>query len=661
MAKKRPGHPKGPRQKPREHDPEDPQNRRLTTRQATYFAEASGLDAKDLAGQPIGEVAERLRWTIDPQLWFYQRVCGRVVKTDPATGEKRGVPFATVHLEDTDCSFLGLFPVEHPYFWWLFPHNCHRETITTVTTDECGDFCVDIPRWDIDRILRLRIERRCFPEIFRPRIPDLIARIPDLRIPEIDPIDPSPVELVTGKTLADQVPDRPARFGDPVDQPLEAPVGSMAPPLDEAARERAAQALPEDARNQIPLPSPRQAIGPFLRCRDVLVAEWEWIADVPDITFRVTQDVDGDGNDEVIYSESYFDVRWNDSDIGPVELEASPIAKATSACNLDPVPCSDVPALLQIGRMPAVAPYLDGSGYATRVNRPRAGGDPGAAKVGDAESPFTGELQISGCYDSEEDAEYFRILDEYEGVEQAITGVSWTVGATVPPFWITMTPDANGWYPIAEAQKQVDPHLLMSWPIAARGSGPHSLRLELANSSKDHVAFSDPLPVMVDDRAPDLSLASVRWRASSAISWADAEELVGQDCPVVERPVGSDVEVRVVWSASAEHFRNAGLGGHGCGVGSTLEHVGGSPPGSAVVVSPTEVARWHATTAETGLTRTDQFRIAASASQGAYAVTASAWTRAFEPAGAAGPSADWHIDRSDRGRHNRLRFAVIDT
>ena len=33
-------------------------------------------------------------------------------------------------------------------------------------------------------------------------------------------------------------------------------------------------------------------VGPFLRCRDVIVAEWQTFFDVPDITFRVTQDVD---------------------------------------------------------------------------------------------------------------------------------------------------------------------------------------------------------------------------------------------------------------------------------------------------------------------------------------------------------------------------------
>lgn len=646
----------------RRRKPEDPGQRALTARQAEYFAQMAALPVKDLTGAKVAKVAEQLQFTIDPQLWFYRRVCGRVVQTDPDTGTKRGVPFATVHVEDTDCSFLGLFPVEHPYYWWLFPISCQRETITTVTTDACGNFCVDIPRWDIDRILRLRHQRRCYPEIFRPRLPDLVEQLPGVRRPGDGVIDPPPIELLVGDRLAEQPSLEPARFGQRVEEPLDVSVPRSTPPLDDETRERAEELLSQLGQQRkavSKLPAPEQAIGPFLRCRDVLVAEWELLVDVPDITFRVTQDIDGDGTEEVIYSEGYFDVRWNDTDIGPVELEASPLAKAAIACDLEPVPCSDVPALLQIGRMPAVAPYLDADGYASRVNQPRAGGDPNGLRLGGAQSPFTGELQISGCYDAVDGAQFFRLLDEHEGVEQAITGVSWTVGATLPPFWTTMTPDAQGWYAIADAQKQVDPHLVMSWPVAARGSGTHQLRLELGDGSRNHLAFSDRLPVVVDDRAPDLSLLSVRWRVVGAVGWAEGSELVGVSCPVLNRPVDQDVELRVVWSASAPHFRNAKLVGQGCGAASGLVHLSGS--GSpAVATDSATVQRWHASTTETGLTRTEIFSLPKSASEGAYGVAAWAYSRAFEPAGAAGPADDWVIDRSDRRRHQALRFAVID-
>ena len=56
---------------------------------------------------------------------------------------------------------------------------------------------------------------------------------------------------------------------------------------------------------------PRQYIGPFFRCFDVWLPEWSLILDVPDITFRVTQDVNNDSTQETIYGEGFFDVRWD--------------------------------------------------------------------------------------------------------------------------------------------------------------------------------------------------------------------------------------------------------------------------------------------------------------------------------------------------------------
>ena len=73
------------------------------------------------------------------------------------------------------------------------------------------------------------------------------------------------------------------------------------------------------------------------------------ILDVPDITFRVGQDVDGNGDEETIYSEGFFDVRWNAGAIPDVTLEVSPIARAALACDIPEVPCADVPALVSVG------------------------------------------------------------------------------------------------------------------------------------------------------------------------------------------------------------------------------------------------------------------------------------------------------------------------
>jgi hypothetical protein len=43
------------------------------------------------------------------------------------------VPNATVHVEDTDCSFVFYSPPGWPMWTWLFPFNCNREEIASAT------------------------------------------------------------------------------------------------------------------------------------------------------------------------------------------------------------------------------------------------------------------------------------------------------------------------------------------------------------------------------------------------------------------------------------------------------------------------------------------------------------------------------------------------
>lgn len=78
------------------------------------------------------------------------------------------MPWATVHVEDTDCSLFGYFPHGWPWSWFL-PLLCRREEIATAVTDACGRFCVWIPRWEIDWILRFRREGICLPDILCDR------------------------------------------------------------------------------------------------------------------------------------------------------------------------------------------------------------------------------------------------------------------------------------------------------------------------------------------------------------------------------------------------------------------------------------------------------------------------------------------------------------
>src|SRR5262245_7047915 len=406
---------KGKKRAPEQAEERPPDQIPLTEIAASRLSKLARLDAKELAGRTIAELQEALRWRIDPQLLLFRRVCGRVVKKDPTTGIEYPVPFATVHVEDTDCGLLGYFPSGWPYGWY-FPFFCRREELGSVKTDACGRFCVFIPRFDIDWILRFRRLRVCFPIIFPlppvvvilEHLPRPIEKWPPFRPPKPEPDPPWPLLQnggfrlrraadVLGHELVEQLGalELAGELGTDSERQLElvseSPTLPLPPPLppelgDKLEREGFESLLPEisgleakDRERLLPELSrldPRRFIGPFWRCRDILLPQWVPIFDVPDITFRVTQDVDGDGDEETIYSEGHFDVRWNAGSIPPVKLQASQIAVSTPDCDGPGVPCADEPAIVLAGRYPlhnpaAPPPYHDnGSGYAQRPNRP---------------------------------------------------------------------------------------------------------------------------------------------------------------------------------------------------------------------------------------------------------------------------------------------------
>src|SRR5689334_1446029 len=146
--------------------------------QAKRLAALTRIPAEELAERTVAELAGALRWRINPDLLLFELVCGQVVKPDPATGLKYPVPGATVNVFDTDCDWIWFFPPGWPW-GWIFPIGlCESELLATTTTDECGKFCVWIPRFDIDWILTWRSERICFPDLFRrPSAADLLGRV----------------------------------------------------------------------------------------------------------------------------------------------------------------------------------------------------------------------------------------------------------------------------------------------------------------------------------------------------------------------------------------------------------------------------------------------------------------------------------------------------
>lgn len=663
----------------------NPDQIKLTSIQAERLGEMSEVEPKKLVGLTVSEISDKFRFQIDPMLLFFRKVCGKVVKKDPVTGIEYPVPYATVHVEDTDCSMLGFFPAKAKWGWY-FPYRCRREVIATATTDECGRYCVWIPRWDIDWILRFRHERRCFSIIFeQPTIRDLLDELiphePPFPPPEVGPIGPRPgpdpvpfggfdrgrlirqIEAQIGqggamnldrlvaqatfgrdsKELA-SVLDA-AAFSQPVPPPLPKELlaasgleprakGTNVGMSMETVRGSLAARLKLEASDLKALDL-RTFIGPFKRCFDVIVPEWVPIIDVPDITFRVTQDTNGDGVEETVYSEGLFQVRWDAGALGSVKINAGPNARAGLECGGSRVPCADVPAIVLAGRMPVVnvpAIYDPVNGYALRPNRPHPSGQfADALPNPPAASPFLGAIALLGCNQTDKAATHYRVVFKYSSNGGAtFTAYAPFVGLTWPlfrldgagnPEWHYPMADAQGWYPIAlpgGPNPFLPQDVLLDWPTYAYANGRYVLKLEVGaggavTSSSAEVAFN------VDNSTP-LGPLSVEWRKVGSGSF----QLLAPPCPLVKRgdtPV--DLEFRVTLDASAAHLRSAYLAAGGCGRGDFF-----------LVSGVTE--HWHTTTSDNAEILQAIYRLPSTALQGTYSFSARVSSRAFNPNGGDG-------------------------
>ncbi len=651
-----------------------PDERTLTVRQARYLAETTGVDLKALEKARIRDLDGLLKFRIDPELLFFRKICGRVVRKNPVTGAVYGVPNATVYVEDTDCTFLGFFPVEHPW-WWLWPITCHREVIGTTHTDACGNFCVYVPRWDIDRILRFRRKRVCYPDIFRPRIRDLIPELVDGPHFPVDPNPPDPpfhpdfierLAQVAGLGGPDTAPAllalrSRAGFGDDrgavvalLDEP--AFPDSLPAPLTESARRRLDELeLPGDdvdtkASAKI---KPSQivdglAIGPFIRCHDVIVAEWQTIVDIPDITFRVEQDTDGDGDEEVIYNEGFFSVRWNAGPIAPVTLYAGPTARISHICQGPDIPCVNVPKIDTVGLMPLIATHHNNAtGYATRVNRPRPFGLSSSPQVSPGQAPYAGTLQLHGCHHIPNGV-FYRLLYSHNGdAEVPFLGFSWyapRLGGGAP---IHFVPDNLGWYQIVPTNQLVFPHWLLNWPTSLGGA--YDIRLQIGNGVKAPIATSAIVKMRIDNERPNVGFLQLRWRKLGGSYIAQNTYTPPFTCIVIERPP-VDIEVELQWTASATHFRSASMSGSGCGGGNPLPH----PP-------PSDFDHWHQNFGDNAVFRVANFIVPAGVPQGAYGFRIDAFGRAFNAAGdGGGPATNWLTDYGYSYNAVHLPVAIID-
>ena len=680
--------------------------------QAERLASLARLKShKELVGATHAELAERLKWQIEPHSFLFRKVCGRVVKKDPVTGANHPVPNATVVVEDTDCGFVGYFPLSSQ-FGWFFPIQCRREVLATVTTDECGHFCVWIPRWDIDWVLRWRKERFCFPIIFeRPSVFDILKDIPilvDERFPPkpVPGPDPAPevsqmldavdrltvAELTSaiGPALADRVAALPGvgAFGGStaaasallVERAFD---GVRPPPLPDEFKQ--VNPAPEDKRESthtmamvrgtiaerlgvdvkaLAALDLRFPIGPFKRCVTRYVPEWSLVLDVPDITFRVMQDVDGDGTEEVIYSEGYFDVRWNANVIPPVTLVAANHARESVSCEQPPVVCGNVSDIQFAGMMPLTSPYHSNvSGYALRPNRPRP--IPPITPQPNATAPFCGNVNLFGCLVATGGATKYRLVYRYSSdgggtfsPELPFTNVAWWWHPLAGPP-VHATSDANGWYNLPPSGL-IGPEVNLLFPFntGAYAAGLYEIRVQVGTGGTTVLGQSSPKRLRVDNALPSYT-PSVLWRIAGASAWNP----LTYPCPLVTRGTAPQaVEFDVRWEVAASHYRNASISAGGCGSGTF-----GPPivqPGSTAS-GPGGTSDWHQGPLDNGVVFHVRYLLPASALQGTYTFGLHANTRAFNPAGADAnyQALDWLYDSPNGGRYvtPSFHFSVVNT
>ncbi len=655
---------------------EPPEARALTARQAARLSSVSGLEADALVGKSVSELRKKVSPFVEQELLLFRRVCGRVVRTG-ADGVDRPVPFATVHVEDVNCNFLGLFPVEGPWAW-LFPlTRCTREDIGSAVTDACGNFCAWIPRWEIEYVLRWRLQWRCFEHFFsRPTIGELLNVPRNPGDPGPIDLDPHAVEHLAGTIDAARVAQLRGlarqSFGAstaPLNALLAQPAfpRSVAPPVPLSLRHMSREQLAHQldlAEEHLSAVDLNTWVGPFWKCERVLTPEWMPILDVPDIAFRVTQDVNGDGVEEVIYSEGLFAVRWNAGAIPDVTLHASQIAVAGVACGPDTGPCGD-PAIVLAGMMPVQnvigeTPYHDqATGTAGRPNAARPGGLSTSARAlplitpfsGDR-APYSGTLYLYGCNHVPEAAYYqirYRIDDA--GAVRVPFRESWELyrlnGGTLERN--TVSPDSDGWYPILDdASGWLPGHLLLQWTTAQ--SGFYMLDLRFKKSDGTILPPNPTFNIRIDNSAPFVDLTSLQWRVAGDTVWS----ALPLTCPVIARPAGRDLEFQVSWAASATHLRSAELVSFGCGAVGFVE-----------LDAASAYQHWYTAPGDDSVAKTAHYRLPAAAAQGCYSFVVGAASRAFNPAGGDGTHSglggdEWIYDPIYLSNSKQLMVSVTD-
>ena len=539
-----------------------------------------------------------------------QMVCGRVIKRDPVTGAECPVPGATVSVLDVDLNFLWHYPPFGFPYGWIYPFLFRREKIATVKTDECGTFCVSIPRFDIDAIIRWRLRLHCLWEILKPPtigdvldlgiIPDF-EHYPDLRHiaekkrlfrvrpkkwPEPDP-DPLPLSGLNTPAATATLRSSAMAARQMTAQGLEAlsrKVAAFRPVkaqtlsvLDRRAFPQQAPALPlpDDTRLAGVIPEKKMLqqirnahpiIRP-VRCWKEIVPELQLFLDVPDIVFRVEQDIDGDGVLETIYDQGYFDINWNLS-----EPTTNVVIEAWN--NAICVPCGSkfksctASGIVTINEMPVEATLLSPDGYARTINRPHPLPALPPAPI-EAQTPFCGPLRLTGCpeYGMKSGAvKFYRMyyILEDDPLKKKVyfreSWYVWEIGSTNYPH---VVPDMAGYYDAGYTGSTYAPyHTLLNWNTGNYPDGKYEIGLELYDGAKTKIATTvAPIHIVVDNSIPyPVEYTAFQYREGGAGSW----NALPLSCAVIERTPGTALELKVTVNAAAKHFRDVDLVLYGC-------------------------------------------------------------------------------------------------
>jgi hypothetical protein len=661
----------------------DPAKHVLSKRQATRLAKLTSLPQPELVGKTVDELATRLRPFIDPRTLFFQRICGRVVKTD-ANGNDLPVPFATVTVYDTDINLLAWSPLTSKHSWF-YPFGISREQLASVTTDECGQFCVWVPRFDLDHYLQWRLERHCYLEWLRkPIVVDV------LREPPIPEPDPGPLRIdeplltraarVLGTPVVARLREaatmvRPGALRADTDVVLAAPAFErLPPPLTKAASKmlEPGQRARLAARAGVPVAllrglDTKHVYGPFLRCHTLLVPEWITILEIPDLTFEVTQDVDGDGTQEVIYHEGLFDVRWDATTVPDVTLRADPIAIASPGCNLpDPGPCGD-PAILFASNYPlqatsAPSAFHDAtSGYALLPNRPDEDGSPGGARIEPANAPFAGAFYLLGCAERP-GATHYRVHHQVDGgpttyLSGAYGPLTKVVSGTL--LQLPVSPVDGQWYPIIPRSAGWTPVGILA-PVSEGGNHQHTFSLEFgtqAGTTINPIAGSQTMPINmhIDGTRPSVEFEQLQWRQPDvSATWQDLSPL---ECPVMIRQGSSRVQIHLRIRVTANHLRDFSATASGCGSTAApqlLTGTGGGPTSDPP-------AHWHMGPTDNAHVRDLYYELPVGAPAGCYRFAVYAASRAFQPTTVvtgSPPEVAWRIDTAPLWIHPLLAVAL---